>query len=73
MKTAFVIFILAVGLAGCGGGKDYAYEPSSESPPGKGLLSGEDGVFTLYERTDEPQSPEKEEPESTGSDVEKTP
>lgn len=72
MRTALVILILAVGLAGCGGGKDYAYEPANESPPGKGLLSGDDGVFTLYEQTGESQPSEKKELSGAeGADVER--
>ena len=48
-KHIIVLLLLSLlVLAGCAAGKDYAYEPAQESPPGSGILSGEDGVFTVY-------------------------
>jgi len=43
-----VLLLALLVLAGCTAGKDDAYEPAQESPPGPGVLSGEDGVFTIY-------------------------
>jgi hypothetical protein len=37
-----------LGMGGCSTGKEYTYEPSSETPPGPGIFSGKDGVFTIY-------------------------
>lgn len=37
-------------LAGCGQVTPVAYTPVDEIPAGPGLLSGEDGEFTLYRR-----------------------
>jgi hypothetical protein len=47
-KLATIIFLSAVIIGGCASGKDFTYEPAQETPPGAGLFSGEDGVFTLY-------------------------
>ena len=49
-STLLLIAVLFLGLGGCSAGKEYAYNPSSETPPGPGLFSGENGVFTVYER-----------------------
>jgi hypothetical protein len=50
-----LVAILMMGLEGCSTGKEYTYEPSSETPPGPGIFSGKDGVFTIYgeESTDD--------------------
>ena len=50
MKTLnlLLVAILMMGLEGCSTGKEYTYEPSSETPPGPGIFSGKDGVFTIY-------------------------
>ncbi len=37
-------------VAGCGQVTPVAYTPIDEIPPGPGLLSGEDGEFTVYRR-----------------------
>lgn len=52
MRTLTLLFfaIFLSELSGCSAGNQYNYEPSSETPPGPGLLSGEDGVFTIYEK-----------------------
>ncbi len=42
------IAIVAGGLAACSGVEPMRYTPIDEIPPGPGLFSGEDGVFTLY-------------------------
>lgn len=47
-KLAAAFFLSVLLLAGCATGKDYAYEPSQDTPPGPGLFSGNDGVFTIY-------------------------
>ena len=66
-----MLFLVVALLAGCGAGKEYVYEPANESPPGPGLLSGDDGVFTLYEKTGKPQKQDEEKPEADGADVNK--
>ncbi len=38
----------AAALAACSLGEPVDYTPIDEIPPGPGLLSGEDGEFTLY-------------------------
>lgn len=45
MKKWILVSVLLLGACT---GKDYAYEPASETPPGPGLFSGKDGVFTIY-------------------------
>lgn len=62
--TAYLTRLLGAGalcaclfLLGCGGGKAYQYEPANELKPGPGILSGEDGEFTLIERSRGPQKP----------------
>ena len=37
-------------VAGCGQITPVAYTPTDQIQPGSGLLSGEDGEFTLYRR-----------------------
>lgn len=52
-------------LAGCGG-KDFDYVDARDTKPGPGLMSGDDGVFTIYGSkkkkpvTEGSDSPEKE-------------
>ncbi len=43
------IFFVSFLLAGCVG-EEYHYVDDAELKPGPGLLSGEDGVFTIYEK-----------------------
>ncbi len=40
--------MLAASLGACSPGESVDYTPIDEIPPGPGLLSGEDGEFTLY-------------------------
>ncbi len=40
---------LAGALAACSNVEPMSYTPVSEIPPGPGLFSGEDGVFTIYD------------------------
>lgn len=40
---------LAAALAACSNVEPMSYTPISEIPPGPGLFSGEDGVFTIYD------------------------
>ena len=40
---------LAATLAACSNVEPMSYTPISEIPPGPGLFSGEDGVFTIYD------------------------
>ena len=44
----FLLFICC-SLAGCVG-REYRYVDDAELKPGPGLLSGKDGVFTIYEK-----------------------
>ena len=45
------LLVAIVGLAAaCGEITPVAYTPVDEIPPGPGLLSGDDGEFTLYRR-----------------------
>ncbi|UCH73827.1 MAG: hypothetical protein JSU82_16125 [Rhodospirillales bacterium] len=48
-KRHLAIGILAGLLAACSGVEPISYTPIDQIPPGPGLFSGEDGVFTLYE------------------------
>lgn len=44
------IAVIVAGLMGCGGkGESFEYKDISEIPEGPGLLSGEDGEFTVYD------------------------
>jgi len=43
-----IVSIAPLALSGCGG-KPFVYNPPSEIPEGPGVLSGEDGEFTLYD------------------------
>ena len=52
-KTIIIIAVCIVSIAllalpGCGG-KPFLYNPPSEIPEGPGVLSGENGEFTLYD------------------------
>jgi len=48
--TVTSIFLISCFLAGCVG-EEYHYVDDAELKPGPGLLSGEDGVFTVYGKT----------------------
>lgn len=51
MIARTVLLAAVVGLAAaCGEITPVAYTPTDEIPEGPGLLSGEDGEFTLYRR-----------------------
>ncbi len=61
-----LILLCTLIISGCSAGKDFTYEPPQESPPGPGLFSGEDGVFTIYgedsmKKTDEKPAAKQEE------------
>jgi len=44
-----ILAIAAVGaLAACSNVKSFDYTAVDEIPPGRGLLSGDDGMFVLY-------------------------
>ena len=48
---------LVFGLLLCGcAGEEYTYVNDGDLKPGPGLLSGEDGVFTLYGKTPSEQA-----------------
>lgn len=49
MRTRYVLLMLYLiaALSGCGG-QEYAYVDGRDAKQGPGLLSGEDGAFTLY-------------------------
>lgn len=44
------VAVFVVAVAACSRGKPVEYISIDEIPPGPGLLSGEDGEFTLYRR-----------------------
>jgi len=48
MIAVCIVSIALLALSGCGG-KPFDYNPPSEIPEGPGVLSGEDGEFTLYD------------------------
>ena len=48
MVAVCLLSIALLTLPGCGG-KPFVYYPPSEIPEGPGVLSGEDGEFTLYD------------------------
>jgi hypothetical protein len=52
-------------LGGCGG-QEYAYEDGRDVKQGPGILSGKDGVFTLY-RNDRDTQEEKPTAEKAAS------
>ena len=56
MKTLWkgltvLVAVLLLGLNGCSTSqKPFEYETNRELKPGPGLLSGEDGYFTIYQK-----------------------
>ncbi len=48
-KRILAAAALAGALAACSNVEPMSYTPVSEIPPGPGLFSGEDGVFTIYD------------------------
>ena len=49
------LFLILSCLWGCNTPpKPFEYESDRELKPGKGLFSGEDGVFTIYTKDQEP-------------------
>lgn len=65
MKTLWkgltvLVAVLLLGLNGCSTSqKPFEYETNRELKPGPGLLSGEDGHFTIYQQ----QSPSEDKSE----------
>lgn len=60
MKKSGVLLLLAIILAGCAG-EEYSYVDDADLKPGPGLLSGDDGVFTIYRSTStEPERGEQD-------------
>jgi hypothetical protein len=55
MQLRLLTFALCLAgmLCGCAG-NDYTYVDDRDLKQGPGLLSGKDGVFTLYQRPAEP-------------------
>ncbi len=53
LRLLTVTLCLAGLLCGCAG-NDYVYVDGRDLKQGPGLLSGKDGVFTLYEKPAEP-------------------
>lgn len=68
-KKLLCVLLLAL-LWGCGG-ESYQYSDSREMKPGPGLLSGEDGVFTLYSK-EKVSSPAGDEEDRSGQKTEET-
>ena len=51
MRTRLLIFLLCLMALLCGcGGTEYAYRDGRDQKEGPGLLSGKDGVFTIYNK-----------------------
>ena len=51
---------LLIGLVGCSTStKPFEYETNRELKPGPGLLSGEDGYFTIYQKQAPPEAKEE--------------
>ena len=65
--TVTSIFFLCCCLTGCVG-EEYHYVDGAELQPGPGLLSGEDGVFTLYGKTPTDQEKQAAKDDGTGED-----
>lgn len=71
------VVVIAAGLMGCGGkGETFEYHDISEIPEGPGLLTGDDGEFTVYDskkggpvwkqaQTESPEAPAGSEPSGT--------
>ncbi len=68
----FGIFFLTMVMmiSACTGGKDFSYWSDNEVPRGKGLLSGDDGYFTIYRKEGKPagQQAETKDAAETGND-----
>jgi hypothetical protein len=62
MRTRYLMLLpcLMALLCGCGG-TEYAYRDGRDQKEGPGLLSGKDGVFTIYNKGSE--NSEKESPQ----------
>jgi hypothetical protein len=66
-----VILTVVVGLFPCacaGPPKPFVYETNRELKPGPGLFSGEDGVFTIYGKSEDPGSPASAENQTSRKD-----
>ena len=45
-----LVLVLALFLIGCAGQKPFAPQAIDDIPEGPGLISGDDGEFTIYRR-----------------------
>ncbi len=52
MKTrlGLALVFAAFALAACGRVETFDYHPPSEIPPGPGIVTGEQGSYTIYRR-----------------------
>jgi len=70
VRNGIIPFLLIFTLASCGTSREpYVYEPSHELKPGRGLFSGEDGVFTILDvgaKAEQEESGEAEEDTGDG-------
>jgi hypothetical protein len=48
-----LLWVAALLVAGCAGITPYDPPDDRENPPGRGLLSGADGEFVIYQKADE--------------------
>ena len=56
-----LVAVLLLGLNGCSTSqKPFEYETNRELKPGPGLLSGEDGYFTIYQKQAPLEAKEKD-------------
>ena len=64
MRTRLLILLLCLMTLLCGcGGTEYAYRDGRDQKEGPGLLSGKDGVFTIYNKggaDSEEESPQED-------------
>ena len=54
--TTAALWAVMVMTAGCSGMEPYDPPDYREEPPGQGLLTGEEGEFVIYRKSDEPET-----------------
>lgn len=66
MKLFIVSACIAVAclLYGCGG-EEFHYVDDAEMKPGPGVFSGKDGSFTIYQKSEQPESEDAKTKEPT--------
>ena len=70
MRTRHLLLLLCLMALLCGcGGTEYAYRDGRDQKEGPGLLSGKDGVFTIYNKGSEDS--EEESPQENAENKQK--